>query len=146
MDLRYAFPRSMRDKLEGYVHLGRMIDKCRAVLAGSEGDYIYPCPMDARLLEFAGVTDSQFREAVRANPTDEGVARWFRSMAKPHTAAEIEEWNQMMLTRGPSAPESQAHFNRLRDAVDPTRKDLTAWADLQDIEEGRPVPMRERVA
>jgi hypothetical protein len=61
-------------------------------------------------------------------------------MAKPHTAAEIEEWNQMMLTRGPSSPESQAHFNRLRDAAVPTRKDVTAWADLQDLEEGRPVP------
>jgi hypothetical protein len=30
----------MRSKMEGYVHLARMIDKCRAVLAGTEGDYI----------------------------------------------------------------------------------------------------------
>ena len=146
MDLRYAFPRSMRDKLEGYVHLGRMIDKCRAVLAGTEGDYIYPCPIDARLLEFAAVTDSQFTQAVAANPTDEGVARWFRAMATAHTPGEIDQWNQMLLTIGPNSSESQAHFNRLRDAVDPTRTDVTAWADLQDLEEGRPVPARERVA
>jgi hypothetical protein len=52
----------------------------------------------------------------------------------------------MMVTRGPSSPEKQGYFNQLRDAVDPTRTDLTAWADLQDLEEGRPVPMRERVA
>ena len=45
MDLRKHFPRSMRAKLEGYVHLARMIDKCRAVQAGTEGEYIYPCPM-----------------------------------------------------------------------------------------------------
>lgn len=146
MDLRYTFPRSMRDKLEGYVHLGRMIDKCRAVLAGTEGDYIYACPMDARLLEFVAVTHSQFTDAVAANPKDEGVARWFRGTAKAHTADEIDQWNQMMLTRGPGSPESQAHFNQLRDAIDATRTDLTAWADLQDLEEGRPVPIRERVA
>jgi hypothetical protein len=146
MDLRQAFPRSMREKLEGYVHLARMIDKCRAVLAGTQGEYIYPCPMDVRLLEFAGVTELEFTRAVAAHSTDEGVAQWFRITAKPHTRAEIEGWNQMMLTRGPSSPESQATFNRLRDAVDPTRTDLTAWADLQDLEEGRPVPMRERVA
>ena len=46
MDLRSVFPRSMSVKMEGYVHLARMIDKCRAVLAKTEGEYIYPCPMD----------------------------------------------------------------------------------------------------
>ena len=38
------FPHSMRYQMNGYVHLARMIDKCRAVLAGTEGEYIYPCP------------------------------------------------------------------------------------------------------
>ena len=132
----------MRFKLDGYVHLARMIDKCRAVLAGTEGEYIYPCPMDFRLLEFAGITDQQFTETVKANPTDESVAQWFRKTAKTHPPAELEQWNEMMLTRGPSTPEKQDYFNRLRDAVDPARTDLTAWADLQDLEEGRTVPKR----
>jgi Domain of unknown function (DUF5069) len=132
----------MRFKMEGYVHLARMIDKCRAVLAGTEGEYLYPCPMDSRLLEFAGLTDQQFTETVKANPTDEGVAQWFRGVAKAHAPAELEEWNRMMLNRGPSTPEKQEYFNKLRDAVDPSRIDLTSWTDLQDLEEGRPVPRR----
>jgi hypothetical protein len=45
----------------------------------------------------------------------------------------------MMLNRGPSTPEKKEYFNKLRDAVDPSRADLTAWADLQDLEEGRTV-------
>lgn len=142
MDLRTSFPRSMRDRLEGYVHLARMIDKCRAVLAGTEGEYIYPCPMDVRLLEYAGVTADQFTAAVKANPTDEGVVLWFRQAAKVHSTAELDSWNETMLSRGPSTPEKQAYFDKLRDAVDPTRTDLTAWADLQDLEEGRIVPRR----
>lgn len=142
MDLRTSFPRSMRFTMEGYVHLARMIDKCRATLAGTEGEYIYPCPMDVRLLEFAGITADQFTAAVTANSTDERVALWVRKTAKPHTAAELNEWNDMMLTRGPSTPEKQAYFNKLRDAVDPSRTDLTSWADLQDLEEGRTVPHR----
>ena len=60
MDLRSGFPRSMRVKVSGHVHVARMLDKCRAVLAGTEGEYIYPCPMDERLLEFAGITSDQF--------------------------------------------------------------------------------------
>lgn len=142
MDLRTGFPRSMRAKMEGYVHLARMIDKCRAVLAGTEGEYIYPCPMDERLMEFAGITADQFTAAVKANPTDEAVAKWFSQAAKAHPPTEMEVWNQMMLSRGPSSPESMARFKKYLDAVDPSRTDLTAWSDLQDLEESRMVPLR----
>jgi len=142
MDLRKTFPRSMSEKLEGHVHLARMIDKCRARLAGTEGEYIYPCPMDERLMDFAGITADQFTTKVKSNQTDEGVAEWLRKTAKTHSTAELETWNRMMLNRGPSTPKKQDYFNKLRDAVDPTRTDLTAWADLQDLEEGRTVPRR----
>ena len=145
MDLRNHFPRSMRVKMAGYVHLSRMIDKCRAVLAGTEGEYIYPCPMDDRLMEFAGITPDQFTAAVKANPADDAVARWFTQAAKSHTPAELDTWNRMMLSRGPSTLKKQKYFNTLRDAVDPSRTDLTAWADLPDLEEGRYVPQQEPV-
>jgi hypothetical protein len=132
----------MQSKMEGYVHLARMIDKCRAVLAGAEGDYIYPCPMDERLMEFAGITADQFTAAVKPNPSDEAVAQWFTRTAKAHLPAELEAWNRMMLTRGPSTPGKQDYFNKLRDAVDLARTNITSWADLQDLEEGRTVPRR----
>jgi uncharacterized protein DUF5069 len=128
--------------MEGYVHLARMIDKCRAVLTGTEGEYIYPCPMDDRLMEFAGITADQFTAAVKANPSDGAVATWFTKKAKAHPPAELEAWNRMMLTRGPSSPQSMVKFKKYRDAIDPSRTDLTAWSDLQDLEEGRIVPKR----
>jgi TorA maturation chaperone TorD len=128
--------------MEGYVHLARMIDKCRAVLAGTEGEYIYPCPMDNRLMEFASITADEFTAAVKADPSDKAMAKWFTQKAQAHPQAELEAWNRMMLNRGPSTPEKQGYFNKLRDAVDPSRTDLTAWSDLQDLEEGRAVPKR----
>ena len=143
MDLRTGFPRSMKVTLEGYVHLARMIDKCRAVLAGTEGEYIYPCPMDERLMEFAGITAEQFTAAVKTHPTDEGVAGWFTHAATPHKPAELEGWNQKLLARGPSSPESAVKFKKYLDAIDPSRTDLIAWSDLQDLEEGRTVPRRK---
>lgn len=142
MDLRTGFPRSMKSKIAGHVHGARMIDKCRAVLAETEGEYIYPCPMDERLLDFTGITSEQFTAAVKANPTDEGVAAWFQQVAKPHTSAELEEWNQKLLARGPSSPESAEKFKKYLAAIDPSRTDITAWSDLQDLEEGRIVPRR----
>lgn len=132
----------MRYEMEGYVHLARMIDKCRAVLAKTEGEYMYPCPMDDRLMEFTGITADQFTAAVKANPSDDAVARWFTQMAKAHPPAELEAWNRMMLSRGPSSPQSMMKFKKYRDAIDPSRTDLTAWSDLQDLEERRTVPKR----
>jgi hypothetical protein len=146
MDLRMSFPRSMRVKMEGYVHLARMIDKCRAVLAKTEGEYIYPCPMDERLMEFTGITADQFTTTVKANPSDDTVAKWFTQKAQAHPPVELEAWNRMMLIRGPSTSKKQEYFNKLRDAVDPSRTDLTSWADLQDLEEGRHVPRQEPVS
>lgn len=145
MDLRTSFPRSMKVRIAGHVHVARMIDKCRAVLAGTEGEYIYPCPMDERLMEFAGITAEQFTAAVKSHPADEGIAAWFQQAATPHRPAELEEWNQNLLARGPSSPESAAKFKNYRDAIDPSRTDLTAWSDLQDLEEGRIVPRREPI-
>ncbi len=142
MDLRRTFPRSMKVKLAGYVHLARMIDKCRAVVAGTEGEYIYPCPMDERLLEYTGLTADQFTAAVKADATDDGVAGWFQRSATPHEPAELAEWNKELLARGPSSPESAEKFKQYRDAVDASRTDISAWSDLQDLEEGRVVPRR----
>jgi len=112
------------------------------VLAGTEGEYIYPCPMDDRLMEFTGITASQFTATVKANPSDEAVATWFTQTAKAYPPAELEAWNRMMLNRGPSSPQSMVKFKKYRDAIDPSRTDLTAWSDLQDLEEGRTVPKR----
>ena len=136
----------MKFKLGGYAHLARMIDKCRAVLARTEGEYIYPCPMDERLLEFVRLTSDQFTVAVTTNTTDEGVLAWFQQHAQPHQPAEVEDWNQRLLARGPSSPESAIRFRKYLDAIDPSRTDLTAWSDLQDLEEGRIVPRRDPVS
>lgn len=132
----------MRATAGGYAHLARMIDKCRAVLAGTQGEYIYPCPLDRRLLDFVGITSDQFTAAVRSHHSDEGVVAWFREVATPRSTGELEEWNKELLASGPSSPESAERFRQDRDAVDPSRTDIAAWADLQDLEEGRAVPRR----
>src|SRR5437870_9726054 len=44
------FPRSPRTTLAGYVLAARAVDKCRAVLAGWEGEYHSNCPLDQRWL------------------------------------------------------------------------------------------------
>ena len=128
------------------MHLGRMIDKCRASLAGTLGDYNFPCPMDQCLLDFARVTTAQFTAAVQGR-SDPAVVTWFLSVATPRSPLEIEAWNRRLLTLAPDTPEKKDHFKTLRDAIDPTRTDVDTWADLLDLEEGRltmsPGPSRQ---
>ena len=142
MDLRSQSPRSPRVQLAGYVHLGRMVDKCRATLNGTLGDYIYPCPMDQLLLDYTGIAAKSFTEAVKSSSSDEAVAEWFRTTAKPHSETEVATFNELMLTHGPDTPDKVASFNKVRDAIDPSRTDITGFADLLDLQEGRPVPRR----
>jgi hypothetical protein len=52
MNLNETFPRSPRDKMNGLVFLPRMIDKARAFKQNSLGEYIFPCPLDKKILEF----------------------------------------------------------------------------------------------
>lgn len=141
MDLRIAYPRSIQVKLAGYVHLARMIDKCRAALADTLGEYLYPCPLDKRLLEFAGLTAEEFLEAVKGR-TDDAIVPWFQAHARPHGQAEIDAWNEQLLRLGPDTDEKWVSFKQLRDAVDSSRTDITTWADLLDLDEKRPVPKR----
>lgn len=141
MDLRSEYPRSVCVKLGGYVHLARMIDKCRAKVAGTLGEYIYPCPMDQRLLDFAGISGDDFLGAVTSK-TDQDVAAWFQATASSHTDEEVDTWNVSHLNRGPDTDEKRAFFQEIRDGIDPTRVDVTTWADLLDLEEGRRVPLR----
>lgn len=141
MDLRHQYPRSIRERLGGYVHLGRMIDKCRALQAGMQGDYVYPCPLDERLLQFAGISSEAFAREVRSK-TDQDMVDWFQINARPHTPPEIEAWNEMMLTTGPDSEEKWAYFKKTRDAINPRRTDIIAWADLLDLDENRIVPSR----
>lgn len=143
MDLRTNYPRSVNEKLAGFVHLGRMLDKCRAMLAGTLGEYIYPCPMDQRLLDFAGITAEQLTEAVRTRKPNGEVLAWFKATAKPHSEAEITTWNETMLTSGPDTEEKWEYFKKTRDAIDPSRTDITTWVDLLDLDEKRPVPARK---
>jgi len=118
-----------------------MIDKCRAKYVGMLGEYIFPCPMDQRLLDFTGISGDVFLDAVHSRTNDE-VLHWLQSTALPHTPQEIEDWNTTLLDRGPDTEEKREYFGKIRDSIDPTRTDITTWADLLDLDEGRKVSLR----
>jgi predicted PurR-regulated permease PerM len=66
LDLRTTAPRRWSDELGGIRWLPRMIDKARAAMKGTLGDYLYgQSPMDQSLLRALGLSYKDFTRAVR---------------------------------------------------------------------------------
>jgi len=74
--------------------LPRAIDKARANIAGTLGEYVYcGCPVNTQLFETLGITEDEFLEAVRTAPNDQDVATWIHERVRPDPAR-IAEMNQ----------------------------------------------------
>lgn len=136
LDLIKDYPRNPKEKLGGYLHLARMIDKARAKAAGKIGAYIYPCPLDQSLLDFLGISSDIFYEAARVLD-DQGIRQWLKKNARPKDQNDIENWNRELLNRKPQTDEGMKHFLEIRNRIAPHRTDVTTWVDLLDLEEGR---------
>jgi hypothetical protein len=92
-DLTKQPPRSPRSRLSGYALMARMIDKGRADLQGSVGEYHYACPLDQMLFGFKGVTAEEVKKLLGSGATDEQVVTWFNSHGATKKAEEIKSWS-----------------------------------------------------
>lgn len=138
-DLSKEPPRSPRTKLGGYVLAARMLDKCRAELNGTAGEYHFNCPLDNYLLGFAELDAMAFREFVATGASDEEVAQWIQNKAKQKDRIEIVKWNNKLLdTRISDMPdEIQLYMEDYIAQYVPANKIVYRWFDVYDYEEGR---------
>ena len=87
-DLRKQEPRDPTEKIAGFEKAARCLDKCRATIAGWQGEFIYGCPMDRSFLDKAGIGVEEFRQFVATGATDEQVEAWLQERSsKPATSA-----------------------------------------------------------
>jgi hypothetical protein len=95
-DLSKRAPKSPRERIGGFVIAGRAIDKCRASIDGTLGNYHFDCPLDNALFSFKGITAEQFRTAVSAAKTYEEVGDWLQTNGTSRTPAEIKAWSDQV--------------------------------------------------
>lgn len=135
-DLTKYPPRSARVRLGGYVIFPRMLDKCRATLAGNHGEYKYACPLDQRWLEFVGVDPEALKKEVAAAQSDADLLAWVSAHAqnKP-TVPEIAAWSAYQDNRVPSDVESRQFFQETHSKLAPHREDVITWFDLLDLDD-----------
>ena len=141
MDLTRTYPTSVKTKLHGIVQLARTIDKGKAKAHGNLGDYHYNCPMDAAVFSFLGIDHAALLDVISRATSDQEIADYVAPFVHAKSEADIEAWNAAWVKSAP-APDSDSEkfFLSLRNSVAPERTDVTAWADLLDLDEKRPVP------
>ncbi|MEM7791581.1 MAG: DUF5069 domain-containing protein, partial [Verrucomicrobiota bacterium] len=93
LDLTKDYPRSPRATLAGYIIAARTLDKCRAMLAGTQGEYHFDCPLDNLFFNFAGIQADDFKAFVATGADDSAVAEWIQANAKEHTQEALVQWN-----------------------------------------------------
>jgi len=138
-DLTSQYPRSPRQTLGGYVIVARTLDKCRAEIAGTLGEYHFDCPLDNLLFDFTGITADQFREFVATGADDDGVATWIQENSKVKESRDIIRWNnEKRCTRLCDMPiELQEFLEGYIPENLPANKIVYCWFDVYDIEEER---------
>jgi Domain of unknown function (DUF5069) len=136
-DLTRRPPRSMRQRLGGFVLLPRILDKGRAKLAKKNGEYNYDSPTDQHLVRFLSLDLEALLEELAKGIGDEEALQWVLTNAKtPRAPWEIEAWSAYMEKRSPdSDAETLSIFAEYVGQHTKTREDIKSWFDALDLDD-----------
>jgi Domain of unknown function (DUF5069) len=139
MDLTTKIPRSPNDRLLNIPMLPRTIDKARAALAGTLGEYVYgeKSSFDTALLSFLGISAAEFLEGVRSSPDDEAMGRWVQAHARDVTAPAVNGFASDFLNDGDNDEDRARFAERRAKLPESVRPKVKRWTDLLDVAEGR---------
>jgi hypothetical protein len=143
-DLTKQSPHSPRQRIAGFAIATRTVDKCRASLAGTLGQYHYDCPLDNMLFSFKGINGAQFKDAVRASKNYEDVGAWLQANGTAKSPAEIKAWSDEMEAGSPMKnPEHRGRFieNCARLGLNPQMNTTFDWLEADDRETFRRKPV-----
>ena len=136
-DLTKRPPRSPHCRLGGYVILARLLDKGRAVIAGTNGEFNYDAPLDQHLKDFLGLDYAALKEQIATGKGDGEILEWVNANAKHKRAPwEIDTWSTFVARRGPSGDvETLQYFTEYVGKFSKDREDVKTWFELVDLDD-----------
>ncbi len=142
-DLTRQAPHSPRQRVAGFAIASRAVDKCRASIAGTAGEYHYDCPLDNLLFSFKGITGEQFKTAVEAANNYEDVGAWLQVIGTAKTSAQVKAWSDEVEAASPMRnPEKRPSFveNCHHLGLNPETNSTFDWLEADDRETFRRRP------
>jgi hypothetical protein len=134
-DLTKEAPRSPSHRIGGYSILARMIDKGRADLNGTIGEYHYNCGLDQKLFGFKEIDHVAVKELLSSGASDEQVVAYFNAQGAPRTEAEIKAFSDAFEAARPyDNPESREWFEGvcLELGLDPSKSTIVDYLETDD--------------
>ncbi|MBI2050932.1 MAG: DUF5069 domain-containing protein [Parcubacteria group bacterium] len=135
-DLTKCPPRSPKERLGGFAILPRAIDKCRALLAGTNGEYKFDCSNDNVLFKFKGIIGAELKDYIAQGHTDDEIVDWVKSHGLPKTDEEIQAWSEAFNTdySYSTNPEKKDWFNGVcaKHGLDPAKTTLFEYLEIDD--------------
>ncbi|MEQ1750003.1 MAG: DUF5069 domain-containing protein [Prosthecobacter sp.] len=130
-------PRSPRVRLGGYVILARILDKGRADLAGTTGEYRYANPIDQHWFRFTGIEPDALKAQLAEGKGDGEVLKWIAENAPlKRQPWEIQQWSAWHNERGPDGDVETLEFFAGRIApLSRDREDVRTWFDYLDLDD-----------
>jgi hypothetical protein len=118
------------------VLLPRILDKCRATIAGKNGDYKFNCPLDRQFFDFTQVDAEAFKAEVKLGRGDGEMLEWVcKNASRKISPFEAEAWSAHQEQRTPSDAETREFFTKLHKEAGPNRDDISTWFDLLDLDD-----------
>lgn len=134
-DLTKEAPRSPRVRLGGYALIARAIDKGRATLNGTVGEYHFDCPLDNYLFGFKEVKGEDVKKLLANGATDEEIVAWLDTHGAAKTAAEITAFSDAVEAGRPYDNEEKREWfisECARIGIDPATSTLVDFLDADD--------------
>jgi hypothetical protein len=134
-DLTKQAPSSPRVRVGGYAILARTLDKGRADIAGTIGEYHYDCPLDNYLFGFKNVKGSDVRKLLENAATNEDVAAWLDKNGTPKTTEEVTAWSDSVESARPyDVPDKKDWFVGVcaEVGIDPATSTLFDYLEADD--------------
>ncbi len=132
-DLRRHPPRSPFDlSVGGLACLARMIDKFRAAHCNCLGEYWCgeDSGFDRAVLDFLGLDQAVFAEAIAANRTDADMVAWLGERLADKSEEDKAQFNQRLLTASPRNDRQQSFLRNAIARLDASRTDIDSFAAL----------------
>ena len=137
VDLNRRAPRSpYNTDVYGMVHLARLIDKGRAFIGNTLGEYFYAedSGMDRMALGFLGVAADDFTAALKEYPTDAEIEVWLKdNYAK--SDEEIKAFNEKIAQMGPENDRYKAMMAKMLKKLGAEDANINTWFALMDLDD-----------
>lgn len=135
-DLTKEAPRSPYTKINGFAVLARAIDKCRATIDNTNGEYHFNCPVDRMLFDWKGIDADKFKDFVQTGASDDEIGQWVFDNGNQKTEDEISHWSDAFKSDFSYSTDPNKkdwfHGECQRLGLDPFKTTLFDYLDVDD--------------